>query len=90
MEKIKIKNALIAVSVLMIAGCQVATRSFGGTTEIKVEKGFKVTNVSWKDEGNIWYFIEPMENDYTPKTKYFVESSTYGVLEGKVIFIESK
>ena len=84
------KKLIIAISVLLLTSCQAITRNFGGTTEIKVEKGFKVTNASWKDDGNIWYFIEPIENNYTPKTKYFVESSIYGALEGKVIFIESK
>jgi hypothetical protein len=31
-----------------------------------------------------------MEKDYQPKVKKFVESSNVGVLESKVIFIESK
>lgn len=88
--KKKINRILIAISVLLLTSCQVITRNLGGTTEIKVEKGFKVTNASWKDDGNIWYFIEPIENDYKPKTKYFIESSIYGTLEGKVVFIESK
>lgn len=88
--KKKINRILIAISVLLLTSCQVITRNFGGTTEIKVEKGFKVTNASWKDDGNIWYFIEPMEDNYIPKDKMFVESSIYGALEGKVVFIESK
>lgn len=31
-----------------------------------------------------------MDDDYTPKTKVFREDSNFGVLEGKVLFIESK
>ena len=32
------------------------------------------------------YFIEPMDNSYTPKQKKFVEKSKYGALEGVIIF----
>ena len=84
------KKLLIGISVLMLTSCQAVTRKIGGTTEIKVEKGYKVIEATWKDDGDLWYLIEPMEDDYIPKEKKFVESSIYGVLEGKVIFIESK
>lgn len=74
----------------MLTSCeQYITRNYGGTTTINLEKGQKLIEVTWK-EGNLWYLVEPMESDYTPKTKEFIESSNYGVLEGKVIFVESK
>jgi len=31
-----------------------------------------------------------MESEYEPKTKVFKESSEWGALEGKVIFIETR
>lgn len=73
----------------MLASCnQCMSRSFGGTTTINLESGEKLIEVTWKDDGNLWYLVEPMDSDYTPKTKVFKESSTIGVMEGKVIFIE--
>lgn len=65
------------------------SRKFGGTTKIKLEKGQKLIEATWKDD-NLWYLTEPMDDDYTPKTKVFMEDSNFGVLEGKVLFIESK
>ncbi len=65
------------------------SRKFGGITEIRLEKGQKLLEATWKDN-NLWYLTEPMDDDYTPKTKVFREDSNFGVLEGKVLFIESK
>jgi hypothetical protein len=31
-----------------------------------------------------------MDANYTPKTKVFQEDSRFGVLEGSVVFVESK
>lgn len=75
---------------LVLTSCeQYVARKFGGDVTIKVEKGYKVTSVTWK-EIDLFYFIEPMEEDYQPKVKKFIESSNTGLLESKVIFIESK
>ena len=64
-------------------------RTYGGTVKVEVEPGYKVTSATWK-ETDLFYFIEPMEDDYTPKTKKFIESSSLGILESEVIFYESK
>ena len=64
-------------------------RELGGTLKIEVEPGYKVTSATWKDD-DLFYFMEPMEKDYSPKEKKFVESSSYGILESTVIFKESK
>lgn len=69
---------------------QQITRQFGGTTTINLEKGEKLVEVTWKGDGDLWYLVEDMDSDYIPKVKVFKESSTYGVLEGKVVFIEHK
>ena len=44
---------------------------------------------TWKGD-NIWYLVEPMDSDYTPKQKTLKESSGVGIIEGKVIFIEKR
>lgn len=85
------KRAIILfVLSLVLTSCeQEITRNFGGTTTIKLEPNQRLIEATWKD-ADLWYLVEPMPVDYKPTTKYFVESSTYGILEGKVIFIESK
>jgi len=84
----KILFVLIAVATL--SSCQYFTRQFGGNTTIKLEKGEKLIEATWKGDGDLWYLVEPMDSDYTPKTKVFKESSLCGVMEGSVTFIESK
>ena len=60
-----------------------------GTTTINLEKGEKLIEVTWKG-GDLWYLVEDMDSDYIPKVKTFKESSQFGMLEGKVVFIENK
>lgn len=88
------KKVLCLVAFVASVACFVScdnhiARKFGGTVTVKVKKGYKVTEATWKED-QLWYFIEPMDSDYTPKKKEFVESSEYGMLEGKVVFKESR
>lgn len=68
---------------------QYVSREFGGTTVINLKPGERLVEVTWK-ESNLWYLVEEMDSDYVPKTKVFKESSTFGTLNGKVIFNESR
>ena len=82
---------IVLVTVITLNSCdQVITRKYGGTTTIKLEPGEKLMEATWKEDGNVWYLVEPMDSDYVPKTKTFKESSAMGVMEGKVIFIETR
>lgn len=85
------KTFILLASCLVLGSCteQIKTKAFGGTTNIKVEPGYKVVEATWK-KNDLWYLIEPMEDDYIPKTKIFKESSSFGVIQGKVVFRESK
>ena len=75
---------------LLLTGCgQFVSRKLGGDTTIKLEKGERLVEATWK-ETSLWYLVEPMDSDYIPKTKVFKESSQFGVLEGKVIFVEQR
>lgn len=88
MKKLFVFISLIVL--LSLTSCeQYTARMFGGNVDIKVEKGYKVTSATWK-ESDLFYFIEPMEEDYQPKVKKFIESSNLGILESEVVFIESK
>jgi hypothetical protein len=65
------------------------SRKFGGKETITLPKGMKLVEATWK-ESDLWYLLEPMDANYVPKTKIFQEDSRFGVLEGKVTFIESR
>lgn len=56
---------------------------------INVEPGYKATSATFKGD-EIWYFVEPMDSDYVPKQKKFIEKSMYGALEGEIIFNETR
>lgn len=78
---------MAAIAAVCCENC--TTRSLGGTMTINVEPGYKVTNATFKVD-EVWYFVEPMEANYTPKQKKFVEKSMYGALEGTIIFNETR
>lgn len=84
------KKILICLFALVAVGCEnYATKNLGGTMTIDVEPGYKVTNATFKGD-EVWYFVEPMDSTYTPTQKKFVEKSTYGALEGTIIFNETR
>jgi len=78
------------VALFCLCSCDhYVTRKFGGSTNITLEPGEKLVEATWK-EGDLWYLVEPMDSDYVPKTKVLKENSMYGVMEGKVVFIERR
>lgn len=84
------KKILICLIAIIAVSCENATtRHLGGTMTINVEPGYKVTNATFKDE-EIWYFVEPMDSTYVPVQKKLVEKSKHGVLEGTIIFSETR
>lgn len=89
----KILTLLVVVlAAFAMSSCteQMRTRDLGGETVIKLEPGQKLIEATWKGDGDLWYLTEPMDSAYEPKTKIFQESSSWGIMEGTVIFIETK
>lgn len=84
---------LIFTALLCIAltSCtpQQMTREFGGKMEIKLPAGQELMMVTWK-ENDLFYLTRPMSPDYMPVTKTFQESSSFGIMESTVLFIESR
>lgn len=82
---------IIALISIAFIGCteNQRARTFGGSMTVELPKGQKLMMATWKED-NLYYLLEPMEDNYTPKTKKFVESSSWGVLESTVTFIESR
>lgn len=65
------------------------TREWGGSSEIRLEKGQRLLEITWKNS-NLWLLTEPMDSDYVPKTKTFYEDSSFGLYEGTITVIESR
>ncbi len=82
--------ALVGVT-LLGAGCtaNVRARVWGGTADEKLPQGRKLVNVTWKD-ADLWILTKPMSKDDVAETYEFIESSSFGVMQGKVIIRESK
>lgn len=89
--KLKFLSAALLMLVLSLSSCtdNIRAKAWGGSMAIKVPKGNKVTNITWKN-GDLWYSFRPFVDGESPQTQTFVEESTWGVLEGHVKFIESK
>lgn len=87
----KILIILVAIIAIVTTSCtkNQRARSFGGNMTIELPKGQKVTIATWKN-ADLFYMLEPMEDDYVPKTKTFVEDSGWGILEGSITFVESR
>lgn len=85
------KALLIAFVAIIMVGCteKAMTRNFGASSEIRLEKGQRLVEVTWK-KNNLWLLTEPMDSDYQPKTKTFYEDSAWGLYEGKITIIESR
>ena len=86
------KKLILSFAVLLaLASCTENARAkkWGGKMTIKVPKGNKVTNITWK-QGDLWYSYRPFSEGEEPCVQTFVEESNWGVMEGKVTFIESK
>ena len=89
------KKKIIAGIMLLIAlgcgltGCKSVAKNMGGTVTIDVPKGQKVIEATWKDS-NLWYLTRPIRKDEEPETFTLQEDSNFGIIEGKVIFKESK
>lgn len=81
--------ALLAVMWFSLTGCKSIAKSYGGTISIDVPKGQKVIEATWKDS-DVWYLTRPMREDEKPEIFTFQEDSNLGIIEGKVIFEESK
>ena len=80
-----------ALLCIVLTSCtrQQMTREFGGKMEIRLPSGQELMMVTWKDN-DLFYLTRPMSPDYTPVTKTFQESSSFGIMESTVLFLESR
>jgi hypothetical protein len=84
---------VIAMLVLMFAtlSCteQSRARKFGGTAKVELEPGKKLVVVTWK-ESNLWVLTRPARPGEPVEIYEFSESSSFGLIEGKIFIIEKK
>jgi hypothetical protein len=76
---------------IMVTSCTENERvkQWGGEGNIKLPKGRKLVNVTWK-ETQVWYLTRPMNSNDVAETYQFQEESSWGVMEGTYNIIETK
>ena len=82
--------ALLSLTLVSCTDNQNAAK-FGGTKTINLPAGEKLENITWKiSDSNVslWYLTTKRDPSEAPKTHTFKESSSYGVMQGKVIIVE--
>ena len=81
----------VAVVSSTLIGCtpQSRAKNWGGKATINLPRGQKLVTATWK-ENEIWYLTKPMSSNDVAETYTFKESSSFGIIEGSVIFIEAK
>lgn len=87
MKKILISLTLAAI--FAATGCtdNVRAKSYGGTMTIKLPSNTELVDATWKN-ADLWYLTRPRKSGESIDTLTFTEDSNFGVLEGKIIFVE--
>lgn len=85
------KYILLAFLSLILFGCTENQRvkTFGGSASLKLPSGQKLINATWKQD-NLWILTRPMTELDSCQTYTFLESSSFGILEGSYTIIEGK
>lgn len=81
------KLFFVFLASVALASCQPLAKHFGGTFTIDLPKNTKLVNASWKKD-SLWYLTRIAKPDEKPETYEYLESSTFGLVQGKVIFVE--
>ena len=89
MKKILFIMAAILSMVAISCTQNQRARNLGGTMEVKVKPGYKVTMATWKND-DLFYMIEEMDSSYFPKKKILVEEASFGIFQTEVTFTESR
>jgi hypothetical protein len=85
------KILTIALLSILVVSCtdNSRVRYWGGEAELKLPKGYKLINVTWKD-GEIWYLTKPMKESDSAEIYHFQEKSGFGLSEGVYTITEKK
>ena len=77
------KKVLIILAAVFTISCtdNSRARTWGGTETVNLPTNCKFINSTWK-ETELWIVVQ----DTVTKQNYMYEKSSFGVLEGKIIF----
>jgi hypothetical protein len=81
-----LSSFLVVISLSSCTQNEIA-KKYGGTAIVKLPKGQKLVNTTWKEQ-NLWYLTRKMKEGEKPEQYFFKEESNFGVIEGTVIFQE--
>lgn len=81
--------AVLGVGYWFFFGSNAAARRFGGTQVVKLDKGKKFVNATWKDD-SIWIVTRTTKTGEPTESYEFIERSNLGVLQGKVVIQEQE
>lgn len=85
------KNKLILASLALVAvSCteNSRARNYGGTAQVDLPANTKLIGATWKND-ELWYLYRPAREGEKPEMLTLQESSSFGIIEGKVIFKEN-
>ncbi|MGW8177495.1 MAG: hypothetical protein ACWGQW_01695 [bacterium] len=66
---------------------QQRAKKYGGSAVVNLPPGTKLLEATWKRD-DLWYLIRQRKEGEAPQSYVFAESSSWGVLEGKITFNE--
>lgn len=78
---------LVIMVVMILSGCQYATKHFGGSMTVNLEPNVKLISVTWKED-SLWFLTKPMTENDVAETYCFEEDSEFGIFEGTVTIVE--
>ena len=78
---------LVLLAVLPACTANQRAKNFGGTMTINLPPGQILVVATWKED-HLWYLARPIHQGESPETLTFHEDSSFGVLQGTVIFQE--
>jgi len=83
------KLILVLVIIFALQSCTQNQRAknFGGTIKVELPTNKKLITATWKND-ELWYLVRERRENETKETYEFFEDSSFGVMEGKVVFIE--
>jgi len=89
MKKILGGIMILAFVMLSLVGCteQQRVKELGLSTTIELPPGAKLVTATWKQD-NFWYLVRPRNPDEKPEKYIFIESSSFGLIEGRVFIVE--
>jgi hypothetical protein len=86
----RIRNWIAATLLsLALVSCtqNIRAKAYGGTAEVDLPAGTKLVTATWKD-AQLWYLVRPAKPGEAPETLTLHEQSSFGVIQGKVVFRE--